>query len=195
MPENLAYVLSQMDVDSYFDHTIFEITIGNGDIGNTRFYRVPGGKWKWVLYDTEAGFLNLNTKPLELYTLSIGVNNGYFQHAPLVALLRVPAMRDKFFTRFAEILETVFLRENIEAVIDKWAAALEPVLPRHLARWGRLTMQSWRNNVSAIRYNGRTRAVRMPGYVKRAFGLTNAEYERYFAKAEQTLREHNKKKR
>ena len=66
-PENLEYVLSNLDVNSLFTHAAFEIITGNYDITNVRMYRIPGEKWKYLLFDVEAGFLSMDPAPLENY--------------------------------------------------------------------------------------------------------------------------------
>ena len=53
-PENLQYVTDRLDVDSLFTHAAYEIILGNVDFTNVRVYRVPGGKWKYLLFDVEA---------------------------------------------------------------------------------------------------------------------------------------------
>ncbi|MBR4428803.1 MAG: CotH kinase family protein, partial [Clostridia bacterium] len=42
--EYLNYVLERFDVDNYFTMVAFQVILGNGDIGNQRFYKFPGGK-------------------------------------------------------------------------------------------------------------------------------------------------------
>ena len=66
-PENLQYVTDRLDVDSLFTHAAYEIILGNVDFTNVRVYRVPGGKWKYLLFDVEACWRNLDKTPLEYY--------------------------------------------------------------------------------------------------------------------------------
>ena len=66
-PENLARVERELDIDNMFTHAAYEIILGNIDFTNVRVYRVPGGKWKYLLFDVEACWRNLDTTPIELY--------------------------------------------------------------------------------------------------------------------------------
>ena len=90
--DNLQYVLDQMDVQSYFEYVAFMMCSGNRDLSNTRFYRVPGGKWTWVLYDLDKAMDEYDSKSaFWLYTLSIDHSLSYMtDHVPFVALMKVP---------------------------------------------------------------------------------------------------------
>ncbi len=179
-PENLAYVEERLDIDSLFTHTIFEMIIGNTDMTNVRMYRVPGGKWKYLLFDVEAGFMSTDEIPISYYIKSVTAKTARFQHAHLAALLNVPAMREKFLLRFAEILESHFQWSTVEAKLMPWEAALETLLPRHCERWGNFTVAKFRNNVNAVRYYARVRPKTVIDQVSKAMKLTKAEKETYF---------------
>ena len=118
-PENLAAVEAQLDIDNLFTHAAFEIILGNVDFTNVRIYRVPGGKWRYLLFDVEACWRNLDRTPLEYYIKPLNAKIQGFRHEPLNALLKVPEMRDRFLKRVAELLETVFRWDNVEAHFDR----------------------------------------------------------------------------
>ena len=69
--ECLKYVTDRMDVDSYFTNVAFQILTGNNDIGNQRFYKFEGGKWRWVIYDLDCGMQQTGRYPLGAFTQSI----------------------------------------------------------------------------------------------------------------------------
>lgn len=50
------YVAERMDVDSFRDYMIAEIYNGNTDTYNFQYYRLKGGKWKFIFYDFCWGF-------------------------------------------------------------------------------------------------------------------------------------------
>ena len=59
LPENYAYIQSQMDVENFMDYKIAEIYFDNVDAGgNIKYWRpqIEGGRWRWILYDTDWGF-------------------------------------------------------------------------------------------------------------------------------------------
>lgn len=182
-PDHLAYVTDRLDIDSLFTHAAYEIILGNTDFTNVRLYRVPGGKWKYLLFDVEASFKSLDKTPLEYYIKPVKGKIQGFRHEPLNALLNVPEMKDRFLKRVAELLITRFRWSYVSEKFTFWEDALRPILPRHIARWKNLTMDKWTANVSAARYYARIRPTRIPGLLKTAMKLTQADVDAYFSDA------------
>lgn len=189
--DNLQYVQDNLDIDSLFTHAAFEIIIGNYDITNVRVYRVPGGKWKYLLFDVEAGFLSLDSDPLENYIKDVDRKIQAFRHEPLNALLQVPEMKDRFLRRFAEILETSFQWPYVESKFEPWETILEEILPRQNERWPYLTMKEWRQNVDAVKYYARVRPRKIVGMLAERMKLTDTEVESYFGNVQRLLDEVN----
>ena len=184
-PDNLQYVEERLDIDNMFTHAAFEIILGNVDFTNVRIYRVPGGKWKYLLFDVEACWRNLEKTPIEYYIKPVSAKINGFRHEPLNALLVVPEYKSRFLNRVSELLATVFRWDNVEAKIDEAAAQLEKILPRHISRWKNMKIGNWRKNISAIKYYARVRPKMIPDMLKDAMKLTREEKEEYFG---ETLR-------
>ena len=187
VPENLQYVTDRLDIDSLFTHTAFEIIIGNNDFTNVRVYRVPGGKWKYLLFDVEAGFLSMEAGPMNYYIKKVNDKVQGFRHEPLAALLNVPEMKAAFLKRFAEVLELSFQWPYVEAHFAPWEETLETLLPRHLERWPHFSMKAWRQNVDAVKYYARIRPVKIVALLQKHMKLTDAEVEQYFGKTQRLL--------
>ena len=186
-PENLQYVTDRLDIDSLFTHTAFEIIIGNNDFTNVRVYRTPGGKWKYLLFDVEAGFLSMDSGPMNYYIKKVNDKIQGFRHEPLAALLNVPEMKAAFLTRFAEVLELSFQWPYVEAHFAPWEETLETLLPRHLERWPHFTMKAWRQNVDAVKYYARMRPVKIVAMLQKHMKLTDAEVEQFFGETQRLL--------
>ena len=193
-PENLEYVVSNLDVDSLFTHAAFEIIIGNNDFTNVRMYRVPGGKWKYLLFDVEAGFLSMEAGPMNYYIKKVTDKIQGFRHEPLAALLNVPEMKAKFLTRFAEVLELSFQWPYVEARFAPWEATLETLLPRHLERWPHFTIKEWRQNVDAVKYYARVRPTKIVSLLQKHMKLSDAEVQTYFGEVQALLEQTNQTK-
>ena len=194
VPANLQHVADRLDIDNFFRHSIFEMIIGNYDMTNVRMYRVPGGKWKYLLFDVEAGFLGLDKEPVNFYIKSKTAKRAMFQHVHLAALLEVPTMRERFLTLFADMLQSQFLWPDMEARFLHWENALEPLLPRHFARWPRgLNYKDWRVNVNAVKYYARLRPLKVIDHICQAMKVGKAERAQYFGQVEQLLTENNRK--
>ena len=196
VPENLAWVEERLDIDSLFTHASYEIISGNSDITNVRMYRVPGGRWKYLLFDVEASFgsdSDTRTIPLENYIKPVSSKIAAFRHEPLNALLAVPEMKDRFLTRFAEVLETSFLWPYVESKFSWWEDVLEQLLPRQNKRWPYLTMKRWRTNVNATKYYARVRPKKIVSMLQKRMKLTDAEVEHYFGAVQEKLNRLNVK--
>lgn len=190
-PENLRYVEDRLDIDSLFTHAAYEIILGNVDFTNVRVYRVPGGKWKYLLFDVEACWRGLDKTPLEYYIKPVSGKVQGFRHEPLNALLNVPAMKARFLERVAELLEKHFKLPDVEARFDLWTDILEQILPRHIARWRNLSLDDWHTNVSAVKHYARLRPMKIPELLQKAMKLTDEEVELYFGEVLKLLEETN----
>ena len=193
VPENLAWVEERLDIDNMFTHAAFEIILGNVDFTNVRVYRVPGGKWKYLLFDVEACWRNLDPTPIEYYIKPLNGKVQGFRHEPLNALLKVPEMKARFLNRVSELLATVFRWDNVEAKFDEVIAQVEPILPRHIERWKNMKLTNWQKNISATKYYARVRPKKIPEMLKKAMKLTDAEVEEFFGETLRLLEETNRK--
>ncbi len=190
-PENLRYVEERLDIDNMFTHAAFEIILGNVDFTNVRVYRVPGGKWKYLLFDVEACWRGLDKTPLEYYIKPVSGKIQGFRHEPLNALLSVPEYKARFLTRVAELLETVFRWDHVEAHFDRVIEQLEPILPRHISRWKNMKLSNWKKNIKATKYYARVRPKKIPELLAAAMKLTKDEVQEYFGHALSVLEETN----
>ena len=192
-PENFAWVEERLDIDSMFTHAAFEIILGNVDFTNVRIYRIPGGKWRYLLFDVEACWRNLDPTPIEYYIKPLNAKIQGFRHEPLNAMFKVPEMKAKFLTRVSELLSTVFRWDNVEAHFDKVIDVLKPILPQHIERWKNMKMENWKKNIHAIKYYARVRPKKIPEMLKKAMKLTQAEVDEYFGETLKLLEETNKR--
>ena len=186
-PENLRYVDDRLDIDNMFTHAAYEIILGNVDFTNVRIYRVPGGKWKYLLFDVEACWRGLDRTPIEYYIRPVKGPYQGFRHEPLNALLAVPEYRAKFLERVSELLSTVFRWDNVKAHFNAVIEQLEPILPRHIARWKNMKITNWRKNIRATEYYARVRPKEIPKLLKSAMKLTDRELEEYFGETMRLL--------
>ena len=193
VPENLAFVEERLDIDNMFTHAAYQIILGNVDFTNVRVYRVPGGKWRYILFDVEACWRGLEKTPLEYYIKPVTGKIQGFRHEPLNALLAVPEYRDKFLRRIAELLDTVFVWENVENQFDEVIARLAPILPRHIDRWNNMKLKNWQTNISATKYYARVRPRKIPELLQKAMKLKDAEVEMYFGEVLRKLEVTNAK--
>lgn len=144
------HVATQMDVDNYADYQIFEIFACNHDYGtnNIAWWRsqLPGGKWRWILYDTEAG-LGLQTSveddSLEraMRIDGTGWPSSTFRSHILRSLTSNSSFRASFINRFCDYLNTTFDPGRTLPMAEEIASVIAPEIPRHMDRWDR--SQEW----------------------------------------------------
>ena len=194
-PENLQYVLDRLDVDSMFNYVIFSSIIGNYDSGNVRYYRFPGGQWKFMLHDVEAGCMNDDEAPVSTFLRSSKTASATkFPHWALTALLQVPEYKDMFLRRVAEIIESNFLyHKDVKPIYEKWHDALEPILQRHVKKFNHINLKDWETNVNASMYYARIRPKKVINYICTSLKVNKADKEMYFGEVLELLEIYNSK--
>ncbi len=179
--ENLQWVLERVDTDSLFDCMAYQMITGNMDMHNLRFYKVPGGKWKWMIYDLDTAMRHLGAQPIA--DLAKDVKTAVtekFDHIPFAALMKVPEMKEKFMTRTGQILCEHFTWQKLEPEILLWHDRLEPIIRIHCGRWTSLTPENWEKNIRDKAEIMRQRPALIPDHLKKYFKLSDAEVEKYF---------------
>ena len=194
-PENLQYVLDRLDVDSMFNYVIFSSIIGNYDSGNVRYYRFPGGQWKFMLHDVEAGCMNDDEAPVSTFLRSSKTaSSTKFPHWALTALLQVPEYKDMFLRRVAEIIESNFLyHKDVKPIYEKWHDALAEILPRHCKKYNHINLKDWETNVNASMYYARIRPKKVINYICTSLKVNKTDKEMYFGEVLELLEIYNGK--
>jgi hypothetical protein len=134
-PEDLQYILDNVDVDNLFDYLTYQIFFANTDSGNIRFYRVPGGKWRYIMFDMDYGLFNSSNNGIRnmMNPKGHGANDD-LDNSLWLKLLENEQMFDRFMTRFGQLFQ-FFTTERMLAQIDECYHILEPEMPMHFERW------------------------------------------------------------
>ena len=126
-----------MDVDSFRDYMIAEIYNGNTDTYNFQYYRLKGGKWKFIFYDFCWGFQSPGHETL---AFRMGKTPSDVCSAKLfAAMLQNKGWRDSFCRRFGELLNTAFAPERVSALIDQLYGYVEPEIKREREKFNKDT--------------------------------------------------------
>ncbi len=140
--EAYAYVSERMDVDSFRDYMIAEIYNGNTDTYNFQYYRLKGGKWKFIFYDFCWGFQSPGHETL---AFRMGKTPSDVCSAKLfAAMLQNKGWRDSFCRRFGELLNTAFAPERVSALIDQLYGYVEPEIKREREKFNKDTFMGVR---------------------------------------------------
>ncbi len=84
-----------------------------------------------------------------------GVQNGNAdigQHEKIYSklILENADFQRLYYTRYADLMNTVFSCKNMNAVLDSMIATIRPEMPKQIARWGG-SMGEWESNVEELR--------------------------------------------
>lgn len=180
IPENYAYVKTQMDVQNFMDYQIAQIYFDNQDAGgNIKYWREqkPNGKWQWILYDTDWGFGLHNTtayknNSLTFHTEAEGPNwpNPPWSTLILRNLLENETFKKEFIHRFADFMNVTFQPNRVEKHIDKYVTPLLSEIPRHHERW-HLSRDKWKQHIKILHNFATQRPRYMWAHLQEEFGL------------------------
>lgn len=176
--ENFDYVAAQMDVENFMEYQILQIYIDNQDAGgNIKFWRPmqEGGKWRWILFDTDFGLghygrYGFRNNSLAFHTRPDGPAwpNPPWSTLNLRSLLQNKDFQAQFVSRFLDRLNSTFDSTNIIPRIDKMAAKILPELPRHWRRWN-LPSKRWYKEVNRMKEFSKKRPTYMRNFLHERF--------------------------
>jgi hypothetical protein len=159
--ENYAEVEAQVDIDNFRDYHILQVYIMNTDQPgkNVRFWKpkAEGGKWRWMLFDLDdalsygphcshdrnglvfcSGLNSISANVVNPTSASPAwAVNGPSQTLPLRAMLRSPFFRNNFIHRFSDLLNTAFMPDRLQEMIDAFDGNVAPYMQEHFERWHR----------------------------------------------------------
>lgn len=181
LPENDDYAQQNIDFDNAIDYYLTEIYTGNRDwiTNNIKFWKKrTGGKWRWILWDTEYGMGNSPTAShglpnfnslvmvvswggWDLSNANYGKNTKFMRHmigyeghvtenVTIEAAEGHPLFKQKFISRSADLLNTYQRESYMSAKIDVFKASLTPEINRQFEKWGG-TMEEWEDKIEALR--------------------------------------------
>ena len=117
-PEDLQYILDNVDVDNYLEYIALEMFFGNSDPGNIRYYRLKteGSKWKWIIYDLDYGLFNSKFDSPSSYTKSSGMGQQKIDNTIFLKLLTVPEYKDLFLRKLGDIFQYFTTEKMLEVL-------------------------------------------------------------------------------
>lgn len=137
---------SRLDIDNYIDYFIFQTYVQNMDwlgiawgLNNVKLWRPDsvGGKWRYVMYDTDAGFGQFGHNVNYNY-IALARNPGYpnqhsqiFDHA-----LDNNEFKCRFTNRYNDLINTTFQPSVFNATTDALQAQIKDAIPDHVDTWG-----------------------------------------------------------
>jgi hypothetical protein len=84
-------------------------------------------------------------------TKEVTMNGNIGRHEKLFySLMENPDFKQLYYSRSADMMNTVFSCQNMLYVFDSMVAVIQPEMPRHIERWGG-DLEEWKANVQAMR--------------------------------------------
>ncbi len=170
--ENFDHIANMMDIDNFMEYQILQIYIDNQDAGgNIKFWRpqIEGGRWRWILFDTDFGLGHYGKKgytknSLEFHTK---VNGPHWPNPPwstlnLRSLLQNKDFQVKFVTRFLDRMNYTLDSTRIKQRIDEYADGIRNEMPRHWAKWN-LPKRRWYREIKRMKEF----SVKRPFYIRK----------------------------
>jgi hypothetical protein len=181
-PAVYGQVEAMIDIENFIDYQAAQIYFDNTDWpgNNIKFWRprVEGGRWRWILFDTDFGFGIWNAGNYANNTLAFALepNGPAWPNPPwstfvLRRLVTNPVFVADFVNRFMTHLNTAFTPTKILARINEMAAVLEPEMPAQRSRWGS-SVSAWRSSVQVLRDFATRRIPYVRSHLGGRFGLS-----------------------
>ncbi len=179
LDENYKIAEDSINLVSMIDYFLVNLNVVASDWlnYNTAWWRGlnPDGdhkKWGYMLWDLDATFdyyinysgvpdISPNAKPCDLEEIGdfmdmffnfYGNTEDVGQHEKILLKLldENDTFKQLYFSRYADIMNTVYTCENMMTTLDSMLAVIEPEMPKQIARWGG-TMEEWKQNVDDLK--------------------------------------------
>lgn len=178
---NYEQVRSLMDIDEYISYQVAEIYVNNRDWpgNNVKFWRprVEGGRWRWILFDTDFGFGIWDPEAYAFDTLGFALEdsgpswpNPPWSTLLLRRLLTNGDFRDALINRFCDAMNSSFEPGHVAERIEAMVGRIDGELDAHLARWEQ-RRGGWRYHVDVMEKFAARRPEFMRSFLDEAFGV------------------------
>ena len=180
---NYAKIKDMIDIENLCDFWIAETWTANNDIVNTRFFRNPNvdnGKWKFIFYDLDFAFYNVNKNYYQFSTSPSGMTvNGYSTFL-LRNLMKSSEFKKTYLERLSYNLKNTWASDTVVKKIDSIIKEIgEDEIKRNLERWD-LSYSTWKSSIDFLKDYAKKRNSYMVSQAKSYFGLSNSEVKKYF---------------
>ncbi len=142
---NYNYVAERVDIDNFILYQSTQIYFNNTDWpgNNIKYWKSEGGKWRWILYDTDFGFgiWDVNDYRHDALSFALEPNgpdwpNPAWSTLVFRKLIENKTFRNKFINRSADEMNTRFLANNVNAHIQQASDVIYSENTAHYNRWG-----------------------------------------------------------
>jgi len=179
---------AQYDYKSLVDYVIINSFVVcsdwlNWNVGIWRGLNPEGGhqKWGYILWDEDAilgHYINYTGIPGQhpwvppCFPENLSSWSDPQKHIEILNKLKNnPEFYQYYVSRYIDLKNTMFLKDDLLHSIDSMAALIAPEMPRHVTRWNG-NMPKWESNVLKMRNFVSNRADFLPSGLKDCYSLT-----------------------
>ena len=192
--QDLEYLQENIDIDNYLEYMALEMFFGNSDTASFCCYRIPGGKWKWLLQGTEYCLFDSGYNSPKAYMHPDETEIPMDDNTILLTLLSVPEYKDQFLRILGRVFQTLTTDRMLD-VLNPIIEQISPEMPRHFERWAaesgspmwkqlptesQAALEYWNNRIDRLKNVIRKRPSLLWEFVQDEFELTNEEMLQYF---------------
>jgi hypothetical protein len=173
-----------VDIDNVIDYFAAQLFIANTDWpnNNVRIWRkklknnVMGegyndGRWRWILYDTDATLRNFNYNSLGA---NLNQNNSSSRYIYILErLLTNSSFKEAFLTRFSDLLNSYFTSNRTTQVLTDFKARYDIEMPENIERWKDPTSSVWNLEVNGMANFYSQRPVAQRNHLRSFFSLSS----------------------
>jgi len=156
---------SRFDKDNYVDYFITQTYIQNMDwmgiawgLNNVKIWRpdTTGGKWRYVLYDTDASFGYFGQNIYDNYLNYARFPSVSSQHSQIFnRILLNNEFKCQFANRYNDLINTIFQPSNFNQVSNELKNQISSAIPDHINLWanqggGLNSFFQWNNALANI---------------------------------------------
>jgi len=161
--DDYAYFASRIDIDNFIDYQIMEMYSENCDwpSNNMRCWQLGDGPWRWIFYDGDACLLWMT---FSAFDNAVYEGNGTWPSSSratlfLRKLLENEDFKDRFESRFIELLNSAFSYETTRPIYEDIKMRIEPEVPLQSERFGSpSTVEAWNVAMERVQYFLRVRS-------------------------------------
>jgi len=134
-----SQINNMIDIDNFISYYIAQIFWNNTDWPHNNlkvWKKIDGGKWRWILYDTDFGF-GLYDAGYNNNTLTYAIDKGDAPSSVILKrLLLNETFKNKFIDRFCIHLSSTFETKRVNHVMDSIVNMISKEIVYHKAKWG-----------------------------------------------------------
>ncbi len=142
-------ITTLLDIDEYINYIVVQSFSGNTDwmSNNVKFYRSRNnGGFRWVLFDLDGGFTNMNYNQFTATDRSGLSNTSVPTGRIFQGLVKYAPFREKFIAHATAVVGGAMRSERVNRIKENIYEQIATEMPYHTKRWGTGYDFAWQCN-------------------------------------------------